>query len=81
VDSKAGLDAVEKRKSLACRESNPVPAIRSPSLYRLSYPDSTNNNNSSSSGSNSSRSSVGEAGVTVVAAAMSKVRDRRSCNV
>jgi hypothetical protein len=37
----ASLDAVEKRKiSFLCRESNPGRSVRSPSLYRLSYPAS-----------------------------------------
>jgi hypothetical protein len=35
------LDAVEKRKILHCRESNTGRPDRSPSLYRLSYPDSS----------------------------------------
>jgi hypothetical protein len=35
-----GLDAVDKRKILYWRESNPGRSARSPSLYRLSYPDS-----------------------------------------
>jgi hypothetical protein len=35
VGSKAGLDAVEKRKILSCRESNPGRPVCSPSLYRL----------------------------------------------
>jgi hypothetical protein len=41
VDPKAGLDAVEKIK-LTCpwRESNLGRPVRSPSLYRLSYPGS-----------------------------------------
>jgi hypothetical protein len=34
------LDAVEKVKILHCRESNPGCPARSPSLYRLSYPNS-----------------------------------------
>jgi hypothetical protein len=34
-----GLDAVEKRNILQCRKSNPGLPARSPSLYRLSYPD------------------------------------------
>jgi hypothetical protein len=33
----AGLDAVDKRKILPCRESHPGSPARSPSLYRLSY--------------------------------------------
>jgi hypothetical protein len=37
VGPRVGLDVVEKRKILPCRESNPA---HSPSLYRLSYPDS-----------------------------------------
>jgi hypothetical protein len=41
IDPKAGLDAVEKRKILHCRESNAGRPARSPSLYRLSYPDSS----------------------------------------
>jgi hypothetical protein len=40
---RAGLDAVEKRKILHCRESNPGCPTDSPSLYRLSYPDSAEN--------------------------------------
>jgi hypothetical protein len=35
------LDAVEKRQILHYRESNPGRPSRSPSLYRLSYADST----------------------------------------
>jgi hypothetical protein len=34
-----GKEAVEKRKILHCRESNPGRLARSPSLYRLSYPE------------------------------------------
>jgi hypothetical protein len=34
------LDAVEKRKILLCRESNPGSTAHSPPLYRLSYPGS-----------------------------------------
>jgi hypothetical protein len=37
-----GLDAVEKRKILHWRESIPDLPTRSPSLYRLSYPNSSN---------------------------------------
>jgi hypothetical protein len=40
---RVGLDAVEKRKILQCRESNPGHPACSPSLYRLSYPDSLKN--------------------------------------
>jgi hypothetical protein len=40
VSPRAGPDAVEKRKILHCRESNPGRLVRSPLLYRLSYPDS-----------------------------------------
>jgi hypothetical protein len=40
VGSRGGLGAVEKRKILHCRESNQACPVRSPSLYRLSYPDS-----------------------------------------
>jgi hypothetical protein len=35
------LDAVEKRKIMHCRGLNPGRPVRSPSLYRLSYPDSS----------------------------------------
>jgi hypothetical protein len=35
-----GLEAVEKRNILHCRESNPGPLDRSPLLHRLSYPGS-----------------------------------------
>jgi hypothetical protein len=39
VSPRVSLDAMEKRKiSSACRESNPDPPARSPSLYRLSCP-------------------------------------------
>jgi hypothetical protein len=38
VGLRVDLDAVEKGKFLHCRESNPG---RSPSLYPLSYPDSS----------------------------------------
>jgi hypothetical protein len=41
---RAGVDEVEKRKILHCRESNPDRPAYSPSLYRLSYPDSQINN-------------------------------------
>jgi hypothetical protein len=41
VDPRVGLDAVEKRKLLQCRESNPGRPARNPSLYRLSYPNSS----------------------------------------
>jgi hypothetical protein len=37
---RAGLDAVDKRKIFPYCESNPGRPARSPSLYRLSYPDS-----------------------------------------
>jgi hypothetical protein len=40
VGPRVGLDAVENRKILHCREANPGHPARSPSLYRLSYPDS-----------------------------------------
>jgi hypothetical protein len=41
VGPRAGLDAVEKRKtSRPCRESNPGSPARNPSLYLLSYPGS-----------------------------------------
>jgi hypothetical protein len=36
----AGLDAVEKRKTFPCWESNLSRPAGSPSLYRLSYHDS-----------------------------------------
>jgi hypothetical protein len=39
VGPRVSLDAVEKRKILHCRESNPGRPPRSPSLDRLSYPD------------------------------------------
>jgi hypothetical protein len=42
VGLRHGLDAVEKRKSCPCRESNPGRPTCSPSLYRLRYPDSFN---------------------------------------
>jgi hypothetical protein len=38
---RGGLDAVEKRKILSCRVYNPDCPTRSPSLYRLSYRDSS----------------------------------------
>jgi hypothetical protein len=40
VGPRVGLDAVEKRKILHCRESNPGCSSRSPLLYRLNYPHS-----------------------------------------
>jgi hypothetical protein len=40
VGSTTGLDIVEKGKILHCRKSNPSHSVRSPSVYRLSYPDS-----------------------------------------
>jgi hypothetical protein len=40
VDPRAGLDAVEERKTLFLRESSPGRPAHSPSLYPLSYPDS-----------------------------------------
>jgi hypothetical protein len=40
VSPRDGLDAAEKRKILHFRESNPCSPARSPSLNRLSYPDS-----------------------------------------
>jgi hypothetical protein len=39
VGPRAGLDAVEKRKILHCRKSNPGPPACSLSLYRRRYPD------------------------------------------
>jgi hypothetical protein len=42
VGPRDGLDAVEERKILPCRESNPGRPARSPSLYRLNHPDSLN---------------------------------------
>jgi hypothetical protein len=41
IGPRAGLDAVEKKRILHCRESIPGPPACSPPLYRLSYPDST----------------------------------------
>jgi hypothetical protein len=41
LDRRSRLDAVEKRKVLPCRESNPERPALSPSLYRLCYPDPT----------------------------------------
>jgi hypothetical protein len=46
VGPRAGLDAVEKRKILPCREQNPGRPSCSSSLYRLSYPDSLECNSS-----------------------------------
>jgi hypothetical protein len=40
VGPRADLGAVEKRKIFSCRESNPGHPARSPSLYRLTYPNS-----------------------------------------
>jgi hypothetical protein len=40
VGPRAGLDVVDKRKIFHCQEWNPGCSARSPSLYRLSYPDS-----------------------------------------
>jgi hypothetical protein len=40
VGLRVGLDAVEKRKSFHCRESNPGRPACCPTPYRLSYPDS-----------------------------------------
>jgi hypothetical protein len=40
VGIRACLEAVEKRKILHCRESNPDHAAHSLLLYQLSYPDS-----------------------------------------
>jgi hypothetical protein len=40
VGPRSGLNAVEKRRILYCRESNSSCPASSPSLYRLSYPDS-----------------------------------------
>jgi hypothetical protein len=39
-DPTVGMDAVEKRKTLHCWESNPSCPAHSPLLYWLSYPDS-----------------------------------------
>jgi hypothetical protein len=39
VGPRAGLDAVEMRKIVQYRESNRGHQARSPSLYRLSYPN------------------------------------------
>jgi hypothetical protein len=44
VYSRGGLDAVEKRKVLYCRELNPGSTARSLSPHRLSYPESTSQN-------------------------------------
>jgi hypothetical protein len=41
VDSRAGLDGAEKIKILRCLELNLCRPARSPSPYRLNYPDST----------------------------------------
>jgi hypothetical protein len=41
VSLRVGLDNVEKRKVLHCRESIPASPAHSPSLYQLSYPDSS----------------------------------------
>jgi hypothetical protein len=41
LDRRLSLDAVEKRKIVPCRESNPGYPARRPSLYPLSYPDSS----------------------------------------
>jgi hypothetical protein len=38
VDTRVGLDAVEKKNILYYRESNPSLPGRSPLLYQLSYP-------------------------------------------
>jgi hypothetical protein len=38
---RVGLDAVQKRRNLHCRESNLSRPARSPPLYWLSYPDSS----------------------------------------
>jgi hypothetical protein len=38
VGHRVGLDAVETRQILPCRESNSGRPARSPSLYRLMYP-------------------------------------------
>jgi hypothetical protein len=40
VGLEAGMDAMEERQILHCRESNPGRPVRSPSLYRLRYSDS-----------------------------------------
>jgi hypothetical protein len=40
VVPRAGLDVVEKRKNLHCWDSKPGRRSRSPSLDRVSYPDS-----------------------------------------
>jgi hypothetical protein len=37
VGARAGLDAVKRKISCLCRESNPGCAARGPSLYRLNY--------------------------------------------
>jgi hypothetical protein len=41
VGPRAGLEAVKKREIVSCRKLNPGLPARSPSLYRLSYPDSS----------------------------------------
>jgi hypothetical protein len=40
VGPRAGLDVMEKRKILPCRDANPGSPVRSLSLYQLSYSDS-----------------------------------------
>jgi hypothetical protein len=40
VGPRARLDAMEKRKILSCRKSNPDRPARNPLLYRLNYPGS-----------------------------------------
>jgi hypothetical protein len=40
VGARAGVNAVEKRKSPPCREWNPGPPDRSISPYKLKYPAS-----------------------------------------
>jgi hypothetical protein len=41
VGPQVGLNAMEKRKNLYCRDSNPGLRVRSLSAYRLSYPVKT----------------------------------------
>jgi hypothetical protein len=40
VEIAPGMDAMEKRKILPLPRMEPARPVRSPSLYRLSYPDS-----------------------------------------
>jgi hypothetical protein len=40
VDTRVGLESVDKRKVLHCRDSNASRPVCIPSIYQLSYPDS-----------------------------------------